>query len=38
MPVVLDLLAMGIRQSGKPPHSHSNLQIHPLSIAGRDMF
>lgn len=34
MTVILDLLAVWIGQSGEPPHSHPNLQVHPLRIAG----
>jgi hypothetical protein len=32
MNMVLDLLGVGIGQSGKSPHPHSDLQIHPPEL------
>lgn len=38
VPVILDLLGMGIRQSRKPLHIHPYLSVHPLRKACREIF
>ena len=38
MDMVLDLLAMGVRQPSESAHSHPDLQVHPLGVAGADML
>src|SRR5260370_923126 len=36
--MVFDLLGKGIRQPGKPSHSHPHGQILALSVTGRNVF